>query len=160
MITLDRLRELLHYEPSAGVFVRRARTSQNMRTGDVAGTLMKSGYCQIGLDGRYYYAHRLAVFYMTGRWPTAQVDHIDGVRANNRWSNLREATAAMNQQNLRRAMKNSRTGLLGVSPSFGKFEAAIMAGGRKHRLGRFDTPQEAHAVYIAAKRKLHGACTI
>lgn len=158
-LTAARLRELLHYDPLTGVFTRRVRTSQNNRAGDVAGGVNKGGYVQISVDGKLYYGHRLAALYMTGEW-VAEVDHRYGVRNDNRWGELRIGDRSFNRQNLRSAMKTSITGLLGVSPSFSKFEARICVNRKTHRLGRFDTPEAAHAAYIAAKRELHSACTI
>jgi hypothetical protein len=60
-----------------------------------------------------------------GTWPKNQIDHIDGDRANNRISNLRDVSQSINQQNLKRSRVRSKSGFLGVSPSFGRFRAAI-----------------------------------
>ncbi|MCK9994454.1 MAG: hypothetical protein Dbin4_02974, partial [Alphaproteobacteria bacterium] len=98
-LTQSRLKELLHYDPDTGVFTRRVQTSSNARVGDVAGCLHPEGYRHIQIDGKRYAAHRLAWLYMTGEWPTNQLDHLNGVRDDNRWGNLREATHGQNQQN-------------------------------------------------------------
>lgn len=160
------VKRLLNYDPATGVFTRAVELRCGMydavvryRPGDPAGTVGRAGYVQIGVLGKLYYAHRLAFAWMTGRWPE-MVDHKNGLRADNRWDNLRETNARGNQQNRRRAEKRSLTGLLGVSPSFGKFEARIVVDGEQQRLGRFECPAEAHEAYVEAKRRLHPTCTI
>jgi hypothetical protein len=85
------------------------------------------------------------------------VDHRDGDNTNNAWLNLREATNAQNGQNQMQAQKGSTSGYLGVNwdKAKGKWLARIGLNGKSKNLGRFDTPEEAHAAYVAAKRKLH-----
>jgi hypothetical protein len=99
---------------------------------------------------------------MTGEWPKQEIDHINGVRTDNFISNLREADRWLNCQNIRQAPSSSSTGLMGVY--FDKrsrmWVASIIAYRKKHYLGRFSTPEEGHAVYLLAKRRLHDGCTI
>jgi hypothetical protein len=154
-VTAERLRELLHYDPGTGVFVRVARVS-GKRLGVVAGSMTSKGYRQVGIDGGVYLAHRLAWLYMTGEWPAEEIDHRDGDPANNRFDNLRAATHAENQQN-RAPPKNSTSGLIGATwqQRSRRWLAQIDAGGRQVYLGLFDTPEEAHAAYLAAKARLH-----
>ena len=160
MLTYERLREVLHYDPETGVFTRLVRTSNRIKVGDVAGCSAGDGYVQIRVDGVRYLAHRLAFLWMTGEWPRDMIDHINGVRDDNRFANLRPATRAENMQNQRRAMSNSQTGLLGVTRVGKRFMATIQVDGRKIHIGTFDTPEQAHEAYLAAKRRLHPGCTI
>jgi hypothetical protein len=97
---------------------------------------------------------------MTGEWPAADIDHINGDRADNRWANLSTVSRAVNMQNLKRAHRDSETGLLSVSRHRKAFAATIMVRGRKHRLGTFPTAKQAHQVYLSAKRVLHEGNTL
>ena len=159
-VTSSRLRELLSYDAHSGVFVLLAQRGP-AKAGSVAGSF-KDGYKEVMLDGRSYLAHRLAWFYMTGTWPTGQIDHINGDRSDNRISNLRDASPSVNQQNRRAAQCNSRSGLLGVThyKRDDKWMASIRVNRKQHNLGLFATPELAHAAYIEAKRKMHDGCTL
>lgn len=159
MLDARRLRELLFYDPASGVFTRRITVPRG-KAGAVVGFNDGSGYLQIGIDLKKYRAHRLAWLYMTGQW-AEQIDHINGNRADNRWCNLRAATAAMNSQNQRRARRdNKSTGLLGAYRNGKRFMSQLLVGGRCLYLGTFDSALQAHEAYIAAKRKQHEGCTL
>jgi hypothetical protein len=157
VITAQRLREVLNYDPETGVLTRLVRTARRIRIGDVAGNVDTRGYLRLEIDGRQYAAHRLAWLHMTGEWPPADIDHINGERTDNRWSNLRLATRAQNIRNSRRRSTNT-TGFKGVSwqSARKKWVAAITVNGIKRSLGRFDCPAEAHAAYVRAAEKYHG----
>jgi hypothetical protein len=157
-LTQENLRKILHYDRETGVFTWLARRS-GVKYGKAVGS-MKDGYLVIRVHRRLYRAHRLAWLYMTGDWPSEQIDHIDGNRANNSWKNLREADYFVNAQNERKARSNSKTGFLGVIWSKGKFQAEITVGRKSKYLGRFSSAAEAHDVYLKAKRALHEGCTI
>jgi hypothetical protein len=128
----------------------------SVKAGDVAGTLRNDGYCRIKIKGRHYRSHHLAWFYMTGKWCSAMIDHCDGNPSNNRWANLRRATASQNCAN-RRVHRNNKCGFKGVVWShIGRWRATVYKNGRKHHLGSFATPEDAHAAYVTAARKLFG----
>jgi HNH endonuclease/AP2 domain len=154
VLTAERLREVLNYDPETGIFTWKLRTSWRVRVGDFAGSQFGKRR-QIGVDGVDHYVHRLAWLYVYGVWPASGIDHMNGDPSDNRICNLREATQAQNMQNLRKADKDSKTGFLGVSEDKKKFTARIMANGKKYHLGNFSTPEEAHAAYVQAKRRLH-----
>lgn len=166
----DRLRQVLHYEPSTGAFTWRPRPLEEfprkedfsrwnkMYAGKTAGSRDRFGYVRIPskLLGGSFYAHRLAWAYVTGAWPANTVDHIDCDPGNNRWNNLRDVSQHMNKQNTRKARVDNRLGLLGVvQRGPGKFVAYIGVGGRSKQVGRFSTPEAAHEAYVLAKRQHH-----
>jgi hypothetical protein len=158
-----RVRELLDYDAFTGVFVWRVRrnNNNNARQGAVAGTL-NMGYVVIAVDDRLYQAHRLAWLWTHGAWPAGHIDHIDGNKANNALANLRDVTRNVNQQNRKRAKRNSTSGFLGVSwyaPSR-KWRAQIGLAGKTWNLGLFTTPEDAHARYLAVKREIHEGNTL
>ena len=94
------------------------------------------------------------------KWPNFDIDHINGDRKDNRIVNLRDATAKINAQNIRKAPVNSSTGYLGVTKKGSKYRAQISLNGSKKHLGYFDTAEEAHERYVEMKRILHPGCTI
>lgn len=162
-LTVARVRELLNYEPTTGAFTWKAPNTNRVKVGAIAGWIDKDGYVQIGVDGRHYRAHHLAWFLQHGEWPTGDIDHRHGDRADNRISELREGSRSFNMQNQRRAKSGSRSGLLGVEwhEKSGNWHARIKDGfGKRHSLGYYKDKHEAYAAYLAAKRRLHEGCTI
>ncbi len=158
-LTAERLREMLDYCPETGVFRWRVSNSRRAVAGAMAGAVSEksaTAYLRIAIEGRRYYAHHLAWLHVHGVWPKHRLDHINTDRMDNRIANLREATAAENPQNQRRAHSHNKAGLLGVSetPS-GRYAASIKAGGKRRYLGRYATPEEAHAAYLKAKQEMH-----
>src|SRR5262249_23350106 len=105
-ITAARLRELLDYNDETGEFRWRKRMSRKVKPGDVAGNLNTDGYRRIRIKGREYRAHHLAWLHMTGKSCPVFIDHRDGNPSNNRWDNLRRATASQNCANRRRPRNN------------------------------------------------------
>ena len=159
MLTLDRIRSALSYDPASGVFIRKYSRSIGHFCGKQAGALRRDGYVQISIDGTIYLAHRLAWFWVHGKWPPAQIDHIDGDRVNNRISNLRQATHAENQKNHRRPRVGSASGAKGVhfEKRTNKWRAIITSDGQIYRLGRYSEKGDAIMAYNEASANLHGA---
>jgi hypothetical protein len=153
--TLTRVHEVLRYEPETGKLFWKLSNSNRIKIGSEAGTIAKVGYRYVSIDGHRLLAHRLIFFMQNGEWPKQDIDHMDGDRLNNRWSNLRECSRQMNTENRRNAQLNSLTRVLGVSPSRGIFRAQIQVDGKNKYLGRFKTLEEAQSAYLAAKSKLH-----
>ncbi len=100
-LTQKRLKELLHYSPDTGVFTWLVTRGRYTKTGSVAGGWNGTGYRIISIDGKRYLAHRLAFMYIKGSFPKDQTDHINKVRHDNKWSNLRESTQRQNHENRR-----------------------------------------------------------
>lgn len=159
-LTAEVLRTVLHYAPDTGVFTWLVIPTSRIPAGAVAGSLGSTGHYIIALHNKQWKAHRLAWLYMTGSWPVNEIDHINGNRADNRFINLRDVTRKENTQNQRRAARSSKSGLLGATPYKNVWRAAIGADGVWKHLGFYSTPEEAHAAYLEAKRKLHSTCTI
>jgi hypothetical protein len=157
IITADRLREVLQYDEETGVFTWKTDISRNVKAGSIAGSTNDLGYVLIGIDGRHYYGHRLVWLYRTGFFPKWQIDHINGVRNDNRAVNLREATSSQNNIN-KRKREGSASDLKGAyfHRRVGKWTTNIRMQGKVMHLGYFDTPEEAHAAYAAAAEKHYG----
>lgn len=158
-ITQARLKTLLDYDPLTGVFVRLVRTNTNgtAEIGQVAGSVNNKGYITIGIDGKYHQAHRLAWFYVHGTFPPNGIDHINGVKSDNRLVNLRPATQSENNCN-RGAITNSSTGWCRVSfdKPKGKYSACIRFNNKQYHLGYYDSPEIAAAVYAHVCQQVHG----
>jgi hypothetical protein len=156
-MTPEYLRTIIHYSPETGAFTWLVTRRLSYRIGMRAGSINNSGYRIIRISGIHYRAHRLAWFYMTGTWPTAYIDHTNLNKDDNRWCNLRQATKSQNGQN-RIAASNNTAGFKGVS--FDKhrnlWAAYIKHNGRRMFLGRFGSPETAHAAYCDAARVYFG----
>lgn len=154
MPTQKELKRLFHYDPETGLFTRLVFASSNAPAGVIAGTTEIQGYISIRIDKKSYKAHRLAWVIMTGEWPENQVDHINHIRDDNRWVNLREATNQENQQNAS-VRSDNVSGVPGVfwENSHGKWVAQIKANKKRRHLGYFDDKFEAICARLSANNK-------
>lgn len=135
-ITREEFTHMFHYDPETGELKNLQKYARPIR-----GT-------QVMISSRNYYIHRIAWWWVMGQWPEHQIDHKDGNPRNNKFSNLREATDAENKQNVIGPRKGyTRHGL--------KFRAKVGVDGEDVMLGSFETEDEAHGAYIAAKKKFH-----
>jgi hypothetical protein len=158
ILTKERLREVLDYNPTSGQFHWNAAQQPRDNSGryNVVGSLDNTGYLSIGIDGQRYLAHRLAWLYMTGYFPPNDIDHISTNKLDNRWCNLREATRTENMRNKGKTKAN-RSGYKGVSwhKAMNQYRATIKADGKPICLGHFDNPKAAHEAYCKASAELH-----
>ena len=152
LISIQRLKELLNYDPDTGEFTWRVG-KRGLYAGDIAGCIAKHHYRVIRLDNKLYYAHRLAFFWSTGRWPK-YVDHKNRCTLDNRFSNLREASMSENLMNARRP-RNNTTGYKGVwfDKNVGRYRAEVSGD---HIPGFFVTAKEAHEAYMVEAKKRFG----
>lgn len=162
LVTQARLKELYHYNEGTGEFTRLFSRCNANKAGILVSKKTEAGYFRLWIDGRLYMRHRLAWLYVYGEFPAGQIDHINGIRDDNRIANLRDATPAINAQNTRGPRRDSSTGLRGVvwSKRERKYLAHIYVNKRSRYLGRFETAESAYAAYLTAKRELHPGCTI
>ena len=139
MLTQARLKELLKYDPKTGLFTWRV-SRQGVQVGAVAGYNLR-GYIKIKVDGKHYFAHRLAHLYMEGYFPEYQMDHKKGIRHDNRWKELRHVTPLCNLQNCKKYSTNT-SGYNGVSwvRSDRKWRSQIVINHKGIYLGSFDDP--------------------
>lgn len=152
---LESLNDLLSYDPETGVFRWKKSTSNRVKVGDIAGTAQNQGYRVIKIDGSKYLAHRLAWKMHYGNDPKDYIDHINGIKNDNRIQNLRECTHAENLRN-RGKNKNNKSGYKGVYLIGSKYKAQIGLIGKITYLGLYDTAEEAHKAYKKAAKYYHG----
>jgi hypothetical protein len=146
-LTVERLRELIDYDPETGIFKRRTKCGC-LRAGTIATSKTDQGYLRIGIDHHRYRAHRLAWLYMTGEWPPKEIDHWDLNRFNNKWANIRLADHSQNMHNTMARSDNS-CGIKGIwwyerSQNWG---AQIQVRKRRIFIGYFKTREEAAKAY-------------
>ena len=154
-VTVEDVLSVLDYAPDTGLFAWRAATAPRKNP---AGHINKHGYVIIKLFNRAVKAHRLAWLCMTGKWPDLAIDHINGCRHDNRFANLREATASQNGLNRFGPRKDKRrcqyaNVYLASANRKKQFYAAITVNQKSIYLGHFATAQEAHAAVMAFRSK-------
>ncbi len=148
------LRRVLKYSKRTGVFTWRVPIRQRGRVaqpGDPAGSVTHEGYIRIQFGKRRFFAHRLAWFYVHGEWPTACIDHKNGVRSDNRFSNLRDVSHATNMKNSHKPRGSNP--YIGVTPYGRRWRVYLNVGGKNKYLGSYPTPEEARDVYLAERAK-------
>lgn len=167
------LAKRLSYDAETGLLTWRERPAEDFKSahdwirwngrysGHLTGCLDRgNGYLRVRISGRNYFAHRVAWAIYYGRWPELHIDHLNGVKSDNRLSNLREVRHQVNIQNQHRPQKHNTSGYLGVSRDGKRWRANIRLDGEKRHLGSFDTPEHAYEAYLTAKRHLHEGCLI
>ena len=161
MLIQDELKDILTYNLETGIFIWNKDVCKKCKAGQTAGSF-DCGYIRITIKSKRFLAHRLAWLYINGTWPIHNIDHINGIKSDNRICNLRLATIAENQQNRLNANANSTHGYLGITwnKKTNKWLSKIMLNKKRIHIGYFETAIEAHNAYIETKRKLHIYCTI
>lgn len=150
----DEIRDWLSYDPETGEFHwLRDRRNGDVRAGDLVTTKNSKGYIRLSFQGKQYLAHRLAIWFVTGEMPEINTDHINGIRDDNRYCNLRCADYQQNNVNRTRPRK---TPYRGVAPQGEKWRSIIKVDRHARHLGTFDTAEQAHAAYCRAATEAWG----
>lgn len=157
-VTHKELKRLLDYDSLTGVFKWKNLNSKakNIKIGDVAGSKNKRGYIQIAVNGKTYYAHRLAWFYVYGYFPENRIDHKDQVKYHNWIKNLREASSQCNMRNSGNH-KNNTSGVKGVGwdKKLNKWTAQITNNKKSKRLGYYNNFDDAVCARLAGEQCLN-----
>ena len=155
-LTIKRIKEVLNYSPETGVLTWKVSPRNRTRVGDIAGTLNESGYLFVCIDGLKIRAHRAAWGIYYGNLPEGFIDHINGVRDDNRICNLRLATKSLNSQNSF-IRNDNKTGVKGVHfrKDTEKFSASIQIDGKTYYLGCYSCLEDARAARLLAEKKFH-----
>lgn len=155
--TIDELREFFCYCPDKGIVRWLKSPSRIVKPGAIAGRHC-NGYLFVIFKGKKLRVHRIAFALTHGRWPEI-IDHVNGIKDDNRLCNLRECTHEQNMQNSRvylRRNKSSRfSGVSRCNNKSNPWTSQIRVDGKKIHLGSFSSELDAHKAYLAAKAELH-----
>lgn len=156
ILPIETLRRLFRYETETGNVYWIAQGKGRIKK-KAAGTIVKAGYIGIMIDGKRHYAHRIAWALHYGNHPVDQLDHINGIKTDNRIVNLRQATNLQNGKNVKLNTKNT-TGVKGVylCKDTGKWRASIKVDNKKICLGRYINLEKARLARINAEIKYFG----
>ena len=154
-ITHEQVRNAFVYNKKTGLLVRRFSVGKAI-AGKAATYKDRDGYLRVGFKGVLHATHRLIWFYVTGEWPKGDIDHINRIKDDNRWVNLRDVTRSENKQN-QLAMKTNKCGVKGVywCAARRKYEASIQHHGKNYYLGQFESIHDAADAYAKKAAELH-----
>lgn len=154
-LTHERLLELVEYDPYTGYFHNRKMRSPTALKGQISGTSRPDveGRLHISLQGKTYSKQRLAFFYMKGKWSDKYIDHINGVRNDNRWDNLREANESQSAANRK---CSNKLGIKGVHRTkYGKYEVNVNVNGKQRNMGTYADLRDATFVSRKCAEDFH-----
>jgi hypothetical protein len=158
ILTQERLRFLLDYNPNTGVLTWRAKPSRGIKVGRQAGTPTSEGYLALQINKKKMFAHRAIWLYVHGVWPPEEIDHINHVRNDNRLCNLRLANRLENSHNTQKHVKNM-SGHKGVSwhNRNQKWQVQLQANHKTFYVGQFAQLADAVQARAIAEIFLHKA---
>ena len=152
MITYESARELFDYR-NDGYLVWKVCKANNIKIGDIAGSINSRGYRQIGIDRGVYMTHRLIWLWHHGYMPEGGLDHINRDISDNRIKNLREVSKQCNMRNTGN-YKNNSSGVKGII-GYGIYQARVKVNGKFRFLGNFKDFDEAVLHRLAAEQCLN-----
>lgn len=155
IVSPEELRERFNYDPETGKITYKKRVSTRTPVGSEAGSIDGQGYRLISLRTTKRSAHRIAFDLMGVHIPDGmKVDHINGKRDDNRWSNLRLVTQGQNCRNARLNI-NNKSGVSGVrwNRQNRRWVAKIRFRGKRYHLGSFKRKEDAVAARKDAEQK-------
>jgi len=150
------LKERLEYDPETGLFKRKGYIHYKSTSDWFMGSLDNLGYLRLKIKSKVYKCHRLAWFYMTGAWPLKEIDHIDGDKTNNRFSNLRDVDRSSNLLNQEKPRKDGKNPYRGITWNRRekKWRASLTVKGILYRLGSHTSAEVARDIYLSKKKEL------
>lgn len=153
----EAIKKVFSYNPDTGEVIRQLATSwKSVRfVGKAVGSPSSTGHLAVCLGGRTFLVHRLAYFLMKDEFPEADIDHINGVRSDNRWSNLRSCSRSENMRNYTTSPRNGCRGVT-FNKIAKKWEARIGLTGKRIHLGSFKNKDDAIAARIQSVTKHYG----
>jgi hypothetical protein len=138
---------LFRLDPITGNLYRRYRGAESLIQATTP-----NGYIVCMVRRKQYQAHRIAWLLTHGKWPDHHIDHINGIKTDNRPFNLRDVPQAINNQNTRKAR--------GYSEIKGRYVVTVGLDKTQNYIGSYETSAQARAAYIAAKRAMHAGNTL
>ena len=146
ILPIETLQRLFRYEHETGNVYWIAEGKGRIKK-KAAGTVVKAGYIGIMIDGKRYYAHRIAWALHHGKHPIDQLDHINGIKTDNRIVNLRQASNLQNGKNIK-TKRNNTSGHSGVvfCKQTGKWRVMIKVNSKSIHFGRYENLYDAVAI--------------
>lgn len=141
------------YCPETGILIRRVKVGKRYEAGQIAGFTDPKGYRRVGINKQAFGVHQVAWYYFHEVWPEMEIDHINGDRSDNRISNLRLASRAVNAGNRHGPRKDNILGVIGVQKRGYKYSARIQFGGKQRHIGLFESAEQAEQAYWKEKAK-------
>ena len=155
-LEIDYLKKIFRCNSEIGE-LRWCTSIGRVSAGMIAGCITDDGYRAVGHKGFIYMAHRIIWAMHYGEWPDHQIDHINGIKDDNRICNLRPCNDSQNQRNVKKKSTGKKSKHKGVDFHQGRWRARIRPGnGTRLDLGYFATEEEAAAAYAEAAAEFHG----
>jgi hypothetical protein len=156
--TFERVNELLRYEPETGKLYWKISRKGVKGAGSEAGGLNCDGYITVGIEGKKYYAHRVAHLLVNKVWPDRDPEHENLIKSDNRWENIKDLATGSENMGNRVAYSNNTSGLKGVSwfKRDKKWQVHVGINGTAIGVGYFEDHRLAGLTYDAAAKAVWG----